>query len=715
MAEPLFSPSWYRVSSLKPRLRGHTRIVPHHYRGELWYVLQDHVSGRTYRFTPTAYQVIGLMDGVRDVQTLWEMAAERYGDDAPNQGEMVRLLSQLHSADVLLCDVPPDTAELLRRAEKIEGAWWKMNLRSPLSLRFPLFDPEKVLSRTVRFVRPLFSVFGAIVWLAVVGTALVLAGSHWSELTENVVDRILSAENLFTMWLVYPILKATHEFGHGFAVKTWGGEVHEMGIMLLVLMPIPYVDASSATAFRERRRRLLVSAAGILVELFVASLALFLWLSLDPGIPRSVAYNVIVLASVSTLLFNGNPLLRYDGYYILSDLVEIPNLGQRSTQYMGYLAKRYLFDVKEAEPPYCGPGERFWFVLYAVSSFVYRMFLYSAIILFIAGKFFIFGVILAIWALAGMVVVPAGKGAGFLLFSPVLRKNRGRAVTITATILAVVLAAVFLLPFPYRTRAEGVVWVPEESHVRAGSSGFVTQVLVPSDTPVRKGDLLVECRDPLLPANVRLLTARLNELEARYNAALPEDRVASGIIREEIENARASLSRAKERMADLTVRSPGDGLFILPGEKDLPDRFFRQGDLIGYVLDSRKPTVRAVVRQPEVDLVRQRTRAVEVRLTERLERTISAALKREVPGAAERLPSTILGSVGGGKIPIDPRDKGGMKTFEKLFQFDLELAEAVDPVYVGGRVYVRFDHGYEPLAFQWYRKLRQLFLKRFNV
>jgi putative peptide zinc metalloprotease protein len=187
-----------------------------------------------------------------------------------------------------------------------------------------------------------------------------------------------------------------------------------MGIMLLVLTPIPYVDASSASAFREKRKRVLVGGFGMIVELFVASLALFLWINAEPGTFRAILYNIVLIASVSTVLFNGNPLLRYDAYYILADLLEIPNLGTRGMQYMSYLLQRYLFGVPDLDPPLSTSGERFWFVTYTVASFIYRIFIYAAIILFIAGKFFVVGMLMAAWAVVTMIILPAGKSIKFL-------------------------------------------------------------------------------------------------------------------------------------------------------------------------------------------------------------------------------------------------------------------------------------------------------------
>ncbi len=155
-------------------------------------------------------------------------------------------------------------------------------------------------------------------WLVVVGAAALVCAAHWTELSEDFSDRVLAPQNLLLLWLMFPVLKLLHEFGHACATKAWGGEVHEMGIMLLVLMPIPYVDATAATAFRETRRRVVVGAAGMIVELFIASIALFLWLEVRARrVHAPMLYNVMLIAGISTVLFNANPLLRYDGYYIL--------------------------------------------------------------------------------------------------------------------------------------------------------------------------------------------------------------------------------------------------------------------------------------------------------------------------------------------------------------------------------------------------------------
>lgn len=715
MSDALFSPSWYRVAALKPRIRAHVQIHRHAFRGEVWFVLQDHAEERSHRFSPAAHHFIGLMDGERTVQELWEATSAYLGDEAPTQEETIRLLGQLHATDALLCDVPPDSMEVFRRFKRQERQAWKRRLWTPLALRFPLLDPDRFLVRTLPGVEPLFGWFGALLWLVVVVTGAVLAASHWTDITENISERVLAPQNLFLLWFVYPAVKVLHELGHAYATRKWGGEVHEIGIMLLVLTPVPYVDASAATGFRDKRQRMVVGAAGIAVELFLGALALFVWLYVEPGLVRAIAYNVMLISGVSTLFFNGNPLLRFDGYYVLSDAIEIPNLGARANQYLGYLFQRYVFRVKDASSPAQTQGERVWMVVYGIASFIYRVIIMYVIILFIAGKFFIVGVLLAIWAIATQIVMPVGKNLAFLFNSPMLRRQRGRALTVSAVIMGLVAIILFVVPAPNWTRAEGVVWVPEESQVRAGTDGFVEQLLAKSESNVVQGQPLVRAEDPLLLTSVAVIEAQLRELRAQYDEVIFTDRVKAAVIAQDMTSVEANLKRSRDREKALVFYSPANGRFVLPDAADLPGRFVSKGQLVGYVVEPKAMTVRVVLAQDDIALVRQKTRAVEIMLADWEAAPVAAQLLREVPGGSPDLPTAALGSVGGGPFAVDPRDGKGLKTLGRVFQLDLMLPSAVSTSYLGSRVHVRFDHGYEPVGFQVYRSVRRLLLRRFDV
>ena len=715
MAAPFLSASWYRVAELRPELRAHARIHRQRFRGQAWYVLHDSASAKLHRFSPAAYRVIQLMDGQRTIDTIWSAVAAESGAEAPTQDEVIRLLAQLHAGDLLQANLPPDVEELAERGSKQKRQKLLQSFINPLSIRIPLWDPDTFLNRTWPFVSRLFGPLGLLLWLLAVLPAIVLAGLHWFELTANLSDQVLATRNLLLLWLVYPLIKALHEMGHAYAVKSGDGEVHEMGIMLLVLAPIPYVDASAAGAFRSKLRRAMVGAAGMLVELFLAAIAMFMWVLVEPGLVRSIAFNVLLVAGASTLLFNGNPLLRYDGYYVLSDLIEIPNLGNRSNQYWQWLAKRYLFGLKRIERPLASAGERRWFVFYGAASFFYRTFVMIAITLFIAGEFFFVGVVLAIWAAITMFVLPVAKGLAYVLSSPELQRSRTRARLVTFGSLAVGLRFVLWVPMPLRTHAQGIVWVPENAEVRAAADGFVERLLFGPEASVSAGDLLLSTTDPTLGAAVEQGRARVRQFEVQYASLMFDERAQAAAIHEDLARESVALARAEEKLDALLVIAAVPGVLKLARAQDLPERFVKKGELLGYILSGPPRLVRVVVTQDDIALVRERRTEVQVKIADRFEQTWPAEVIREVPGGQDQLPSKALSLEGGGPHGTDPRDPEGLKSLQRVFQFDLELPEDVGPVQVGTRVFVRFHHHAEPLAEQWGRRLRQLFLARFNV
>jgi putative peptide zinc metalloprotease protein len=488
-----------------------------------------------------------------------------------------------------------------------------------------------------------------------------------------------------------------------------------MGIMILVLTPVPYVDASAAWAFRSKWQRVVVGAAGMATELFVAAIALAIWVNAEPGVVRSLAHNTMVIAGVSTVLFNANPLLRFDGYYMLMDFLEIPNLRTRANQYLAYLAERTLFGRQDAEPPVSTPGERAWCVGFSITSFIYRILVVLAILIYVGEVSLLLGVIFAVITGTVWFVLPAFKIIDYLANSPRIRRVRSRAIVASALVVAGIAGVFFAVPMPLRTMTEGVVWVPEEGLVRAGADGFVQKVLAQPGAWVKRGTPLLEIYDHDLATEVQVLEARMQELQARHREQVVLDRVKAQILEEEMGYVRSQLARARERTGDLTVTAGADGRFVLPRASDLQGRYVRKGELVAHVVNIETVTVRAVIPQEDIDLVRSETKRIDVRLAERLADTVRAELARLVPGASERLPSAALGTAGGGHVAVDPADSSGKKAVQKVFEVDLKLPQGSRTLNVGGRVFVRFHHGWEPIAFQWYRQARQLFLARFNV
>ena len=715
-AAPFLSSSWYRVAELRPRLREHVSISRHRYRGRSWYVMHDHASGRAHRLSTPTYMIVGGMDGKRTVDQLWRETATRLGQEAPSQDDLIGLMAQLHSADLLQSEVTPDSAELLERAAKMDRSRWLGNVVNPLAMRLRFWHPDKFFERTLPLVNWLFGWHGAILWLVVVLPAVVLALQHWQELTENASDRILAADNLLIIALSFVVLKTLHELGHGYAVKAFGGTVHEIGVMFLVFAPMPYVDASAASEFRNKWHRALVGAAGMIVEVFIAALALYVWLAVERGVVRALAFNVMVVAGVSTVLFNGNPLLRYDGYYILSDLLEIPNLAQRATRYWGYLIERYIFKTEGLPEFVATLGERVWLLLYAPASFSYRILVVFAIALFIASEYLAVGVAIAIWGLLTGVALPIARALWQVFAGPRLQRNRVRAVIITCGFLLGVSMLLFSVPAPHYTTTEGVVWLPENANVRAGTSGFVRRLLAEPGRLVPVGEALVESEEPTLKTEIDILQARVAELETRLVSERFSDRVQAQITMTELGQARAELATETGRMERLIARSRGVGVFTVLNPQDLPGRFFKEGQLIAYVLPEGSRIVRATIGQDDIDLVRNRLRRVFVKLVERMDENLPGRIIREVPAGRDDLPSKALGGPGGGALPVDPRDTQATKTLQRVFQVDIELpSETTSAAVFGSRAYVRFEHRWEPIGQQIWRRARQLVLTRLQV
>jgi putative peptide zinc metalloprotease protein len=315
-----------------------------------------------------------------------------------------------------------------------------------------------------------------------------------------------------------------------------------------------------------------------------------------------------------------------------------------------------------------------------------------------------------------MVVVPLVRALQQLNLRPALRERRPAVIGVGALVVAGAALLVAWLPVPFRNQAEGVLWLPEQAIVRAGASGFVTQLAAADGQPVKAGQLLVRSRDPGLDAQIRLGEARVAELEASYLQAFVDDRPKAEIIARQLALEQETLANARDRASGLLVSAGSDGIFRMPQAADAPGRFHRKGELLGYVLDRVKPVVRIVVEQAEADAVTAQTQAVDLRLADDMGRVLPGRIVRVVPAAGDEAPSGALVSAGGGKLAGDPRDPQGRKTLARFFVIDVELMQPLSrPPAYGQRVHVRFDHHPQPLAAQWYAGLRRLFLSRFTL
>ncbi|GAA5316650.1 MAG: hemolysin D [Candidatus Pelagadaptatus aseana] len=714
MSVNVFSKNWYRVENLKPRLKVQIDISSQMHRGERWYVLRDTISGTVQRYSWQAYSLIGLMDGEHSLNQIWENSGDQLEQEMPTQDEVISLVGNLYQSDMLHLNVPANARDLFQRKTGKGQRKLLQKLQSPLAIQVPLFDPTRILDRLVPFLDRLLGWKFVVLYLLLIGWGGVLALRHFDALTNNLADRVLAADNLLLMWFLYPLIKIIHEFGHAYVVRRFGGQVHEMGIMFLVFFPMPYVNATESASFTNKYHRILVSAAGVIVELLIAAVALLFWSISEPGLVKSLLFNVVFMAGVSTILFNGNPLLKFDAYYVLSDYLEIPNLAKKSTSYWGYLFKRYLFGITSVHSPSGDARESFWLFFYNLLSFAYRLFISISIILFVGSKYFVVGVALAIWAFTSGWVIPFGKTISKPFTEQEFRFNGRNPYLVMSMAVVFVWALLFELPLPKTTTVEGVAWVSEDKRLYAGESGFIEQVLVSNGEPVKAGNTITILKNYDLEGEANILEAQLKEAKARFQSVY-SDRAKYLVVAEEIKRLETELLEARQSLAQARVVSLSDGQVVLGNHTQLQHSYLERGELLGYILTQEDRLVlKVMLPEHEAEQIARELQFIRLRSASSRSLELPAELIGFTPQVTQILPSLVLSDQAGGVIVMDPSQSEAPTAVEN----HVELLVASDEAFlefVEERFFVQFQLRSEPIFWRLYRAVRRVFLEQFNV
>ncbi|MCX6885557.1 MAG: hypothetical protein NTX27_10990 [Verrucomicrobia bacterium] len=738
MAEPssTFSESWYRIAGQRLYLKPGVRVQRQYFRGERWFVLQNPFSNQYFRLRPAAYEFVGRLRPERTVEEVWRECVSRFPDDAPGQEAVLQLLAQLNFANLLQYEQAVDTTQLFERFKKRrqrEVTGWLLNL---MFIRFPLLDPDRFLA-TLLFQRArpsgegssgtqqpvdrgasvlgkLIGRVGAILWLVVVGLGIKVVMDHWPEVRDQ-GQGVLAPGNLVLLYAGLVVTKTIHEFGHAFFCRKFGGEVHVMGIMLMIFTPVPYVDASSSWGLRSRWQRAMVGAAGMIVELFFAAIAAFVWVRTSPGTIHSLAYNMMFVASVSTLIFNLNPLLRFDGYYILSDLLEIPNLSQRANQQLRHLWEHHVFGVANSTSPALTTREAGWLVVFGIASGIYRVFVFAGVLLVVADRFLLLGIVMAVVCLISWITVPVGKFIYYLATSPRLDRVRIRATAVTLGLLAGLLGLLGLIPFPNHFRAPGVLQASQRTQVINEVAGMVQRVVAVPGGPVHKGDPLLQLESPELALDLEAARARTVEAESRVRQALSRTNADVMPLRAKLESATRQLDKLKGDRDLLIVRARHDGNWVAPRIDELIGRRINRGTPLGLVVNSNAFEFVATVPQTDADAAfARKPRDGEVRLRGQEGEVFSVSKWDVVAGGKLTLPSAALGWAAGGEVPVASNEPEKAK--EQFFEIHAALISNAAVAQVHGRSgTIRFALEPEPLLQRWLRRLWQLLQTRYQI
>lgn len=705
----LFSAHWYRVREVAPWLAKDVETHRHVYRGKINYVLHRPSVGSHYRLDENAFELIDRLDGDLTVDALWQQALSDKNDDAPTQDELLALLGALHEADLLVVNRRLDTEHLFARREEVVSRRRKERLHNPLFIRFTLVDPDRFLNRIAWLAELLFNRLSAFtfifLWLFTLMAMLPATDELFQEL--STFDP-LATRNILMFLLVYPLLKFLHELGHALAVKRCGGAVHEMGIALIILMPMPFVDASASSAFPKKRDRVLVDGAGILVELAITALASLVWLQTQ-GMLHQLALLVMTVGGISSLFFNGNPLLKFDGYYLLADWLEIPNLNERAKRMVSQgIRWKLLQDV--ARPICIDRREALWLNLYGVASFVYRLVLTLSIAWMLSERYFLFGVLLSMWALLSSVFLPF-----FRIVQTIATKStapRLRRISVMCGLPAAVLIPLVALPFPMSTTTKGIVWLPDNAVVRSTSDCEITEVLKNTGEEVRIGDILFVCDDPGLRTRIKVLQASLDDVAARRAGIAGSDPVEFTRLQREYSSTMRQLKDANLRLSDLTAIASVNGRFGVEGNTNLHGKFLNAGDVAAYVVPANKRTIKVALTEQDAAWM-DSVLAINLRLgfgaAARV--TKDTQIVRQTPNASRKLASAGLGRDGGGDLAVELSSDGTL-LLEPAFDLELGWPEKISVLPVGTHVLVKFEHSPKPLAIRLSLAVRHAFMGR---
>ncbi len=703
--------SWDTLKLCKPTLSPNIEYESRSVRDERWLILRNTLTGEHIRLSASASAILSLIDGKTNLESI----CARSANHGFEPDDVSALIGPMCTIGLLSIGSDHEQERLIAQQKSNQKDSLLSRFKNPLSIRIPLHNPDKWLGLLIQKLPWLFRRWFLVTALSIISVAILAAIVNVSTVGEEFKRVAASPQHWWLFILMYPALKALHELAHALVIKRWGGSVHETGITFLVLMPIPYVDASDAWMFPSKYQRILVGAAGMIAECTLASIGLFTFLTVQPGFTRELGFAVFFMGSVSTILFNANPLLKFDGYYILQDWLDIPNLSSRAQKYCRYLFKKYIYRVAGARSPVSAGGEAKWLLLYGVMSSVYRAVITVVIALFLASKFLVLGVALALFALFQLLVTPLLKLIVYLRNSPELVDVRTRSMGVTAVLALSVLLAVSFFPVPSTTRTEGVVWVPNQAQVFAAQAGVVEELVVEPGTHVTTGQILIRLSAPELYTAKLVVEAKLETARVNYRTMQQNDTAGAQGLASDIQSLQRELSNLIARSKQLEITASNDGQFVIDEQSVIEGRRVKQGELLAYVVDKQDLVVKAVLTQQRIERLQAGVEQAQVRLADSFGLELDATLTRQTPAGVNTLPSPALAYNGRGGIAVASQTDDQLKTLERVFHIELSLPDQAVIAGIGGRAYVTLHHEPESLGKRWWRSTRQLLLKQLTV
>lgn len=631
------------------KLRQDLNFRYQHYGDDAYYLIEDPVDGEFYQIGLTEYALLRKLDGAT---TLDDIAASSAHEFNPLEVKLLgswlvqSRLAYMQDPDSKSWHLAPNTAEKRQRM---------MRLLNPIFIRLPLGSPDRLLDAALPWFRWMLGWPFFLLWLLIVITGAYQIAANADAFAES-ANSLLSVHNILWMAIAWTLIKTIHELFHGLVCKKYGGYIHEAGVFLILFTPLGgFVNASSAWRFSSKWQRIHVSVAGMFIELLLAGIGAWLWAYSEPGPLNYIAYNMIVIAGIGTLAFNANPLMRFDGYYVLADILDIPNLYTSGQKYIRYLGKHYIGGRDTVFPP-AGPKAGFVKV-YGIAAFLWRIMIMLSIILMASLISQGVGVVMASVGLFFWIGMP------FIMLILSLRKDPQSKFVIARLLsfLAVigVLLALLLTQVEWSRHlsAPAVLDYADAEVVRAETPGFIRVLHVEIGEQVKSGQILAELENPELVMQRDNLRLEIERLEIKRQHYFKQNQLSEyQLEQEKITELQTKLRDLEGRVAALSLQAPRDGTVIADQELALlQDQYLRRGQELLTLGDPQQIEVRLSIGQDDIDYFRaHQGKLAEVYLERTPLKPVLAHLDKVKPAADRRIQSLALTAVGGGPLDVQP-------------------------------------------------------------
>lgn len=705
------------MSHFPPRLRNDLKIVPLSEKGESVYIIEDPLSNTYYRIGQLEYRFLCFLDSGGDPAGLPE-SVEDNDNDAVTKEEAQKILQWLAAKQLLARQKPEVLQMVAENVQKEQHKNWLARFNF-ITFRLPLFNPDPLLNRCMLWIGWLAGPVFLAIWL-IAGVAAVLSLMvHWPRFIGQGAG-FFSFSNLCILALIWISLKVLHELSHALACRRYGGKVYEMGVLFILFIPLTYVNASSSWSFPTRWQRIHVAVSGMYMELFVAWIALLYWAAFPGTAGALIAHNTVIVAGISSLLFNANPLMRFDGYYVLSDMTGIPNLYFRGLDIVRQYAKKWWLGIPLPEAV---TGYSLFVKLYGVAVYLWRV-LVLLTLAYLASKMFSgWGILLAIIALISWTYQPV---ISFFANIPHYKAANSRYIShlLQRAGIVAVLGGVLLFGVDWQKslRIPAVVLFEKQYAVRAATSGFVEEIFVTSGQRVTAGQKLVVLRNEELESQLKEINLELAIVDLQLRQSLSEGKVASLQILEErkavLEEKKALFEKDKEA---LSIKAPGDGMVVKRKLNSLLGVWTDKGDEILQIVSPTHKHLVASVDQNDIDAFRGREgEIVQVDMEKSGKGMFQGRLEKVTPQASRKLPHYSLAAPFGGPFDVELQQgiqdrNSDYQLYSPRFQLYVSIPNTVIGDLLDGQYAVVVDRGIKrsPGAIIW-RAVSSWFFARSN-